>query len=372
MIHADRNAHEPVTPLRLRRTVTCPNCNEPFASTQVRFVAEHPSLAGDPVAGPQEQLRFRPSRFDSAGNAIDPAGQRCARTACPSCHCQVPRRSLVDKSLAVTVVATGSGNPTPVVAAALEDLVRSAEMLGIEASEVDPELNEWLRARPADIRQPVRVAGVDKVFPRPAFRSIRANGGARRILVTHSLSAADLAVERLPSLATCGALVVLIDERESQRVLGDTPPASVDALVETIRVLDRRVRTVRSSEPSAPARLPSVIAFALPSGWTQHSLGTGWPKLDTAGAELPQRAIATAVAEVHRRLRDTLQSNAPSMLRALAAGFDQVRLVAVPPNSAGPDAGGWTAMPLLLAAAAIDTENHLELAAAGGGTICNG
>ncbi len=55
------------------------------------WIAEDPGLMGDPALGAEYPLRFLPSRFDVAGNALDAKGQVCRDLACPNCHLSVPR-----------------------------------------------------------------------------------------------------------------------------------------------------------------------------------------------------------------------------------------------------------------------------------------
>ncbi len=77
--------------LKLRSRITCPHCWHDFSPEDALWIAESPSLLGDPVLGAEYPLRFLPSRFDLAGNALDAQGQVCRDLACPQCHLPVPR-----------------------------------------------------------------------------------------------------------------------------------------------------------------------------------------------------------------------------------------------------------------------------------------
>lgn len=77
--------------LRLRSRVTCPHCWHDFSPEDSLYIAEDAGLMGDPKLGDAYPLRFLPSRFDVAGNALDPKGQVCRDLACPECHLSVPR-----------------------------------------------------------------------------------------------------------------------------------------------------------------------------------------------------------------------------------------------------------------------------------------
>ncbi|MEM9828590.1 MAG: hypothetical protein AAF958_18525 [Planctomycetota bacterium] len=71
--------------------VTCPHCWHRFVPEDAVWVASHPDLFGDAKLGDSEKMRFLPSRFDPAGEAIDPRGYTTSSTACPHCHLVVPR-----------------------------------------------------------------------------------------------------------------------------------------------------------------------------------------------------------------------------------------------------------------------------------------
>jgi hypothetical protein len=78
-------------PLTLLRQVTCPHCWHVFGPEESLWISEHPDLIGDPKLGGNFAQRFLPSRFSVEGDAIDPAGYRTTRLACPHCHLEVPR-----------------------------------------------------------------------------------------------------------------------------------------------------------------------------------------------------------------------------------------------------------------------------------------
>ncbi|TWU65940.1 hypothetical protein V7x_14940 [Crateriforma conspicua] len=77
--------------LTLLKTVTCPHCWHAFAPEESLWVAEHPDLLGDAKLGFEHAQRFLPSRFSVEGDALDEAGYRSTRMACPNCHLEVPR-----------------------------------------------------------------------------------------------------------------------------------------------------------------------------------------------------------------------------------------------------------------------------------------
>lgn len=79
------------TSLTLRKEVTCPHCWHAFAPEESLWISEHPDLIGDAKLGVTFAQRFLPSRFSVEGDAIDAAGYRATRLACPNCHLEVPR-----------------------------------------------------------------------------------------------------------------------------------------------------------------------------------------------------------------------------------------------------------------------------------------
>jgi hypothetical protein len=77
--------------LTLQLRVTCPHCWHEFAPEDTLWISEHPDLLGDPRLGINHAIRFLPSRFTAAGEAIDSQGYACTRVACPNCHLEISR-----------------------------------------------------------------------------------------------------------------------------------------------------------------------------------------------------------------------------------------------------------------------------------------
>ena len=83
----------------------CPYCGQPVTPEEIRFVATHPSLTGDPVLGTPWPVRFLPVEFTREGLAVDPMGSPSDRPACPHCRCEFPRVFLdTDRPLAMHLV----------------------------------------------------------------------------------------------------------------------------------------------------------------------------------------------------------------------------------------------------------------------------
>ena len=66
-------------------TMRCHDCSARFQPEDVKWVATHPSLKGDPILGQEAFLRFFPSGPCPEG-VLDAKGSACTQTACPKCH----------------------------------------------------------------------------------------------------------------------------------------------------------------------------------------------------------------------------------------------------------------------------------------------
>ncbi len=69
---------------------TCPACWEKFDTGDMMHIAAHDSLRGDPVLGPDVQQRFKATRFNRAGQALDAMGLPVFDLACPHCRRKLP------------------------------------------------------------------------------------------------------------------------------------------------------------------------------------------------------------------------------------------------------------------------------------------
>lgn len=88
----------------------CPACWLRFDSGDALSIATHEELTGDPVLGPDQRLRFHPTRFNDAGIALDPMGLPAPDLACPHCRRQLPQCYLETPHHILSVVgAPGAG-----------------------------------------------------------------------------------------------------------------------------------------------------------------------------------------------------------------------------------------------------------------------
>src|SRR4029077_19265472 len=73
---------------------------------QILWISSHANELGDLRLGCEEQIRFLPTRFDVAGNALDAEGFPCSRLACPRCHLEIPREILNTEQFFVSILGT--------------------------------------------------------------------------------------------------------------------------------------------------------------------------------------------------------------------------------------------------------------------------
>lgn len=118
--------------------VPCPHCWFEFSPSNVRWIASHSELRGDPKLGREALRRFSATRFNEAGDALDAKGQVCTKLACPRCHLEIPGPMLEMPPAFISVLgAPGSGKSYFLAAAvnALRNrLARDANIRWLEAA----------------------------------------------------------------------------------------------------------------------------------------------------------------------------------------------------------------------------------------------
>lgn len=100
---------------RVLKFITCPHCWHRFQSCDILWVARHQDLRGDLIV-PDAMVRFRPSRFTPAGDALDARGMACQELACPRCHLVIPRVMLENEPLIFSLVGVPSSGKSYLVA----------------------------------------------------------------------------------------------------------------------------------------------------------------------------------------------------------------------------------------------------------------
>lgn len=163
------------------------------------WVATHPDLRGDSKLTADDGVRFLPSRFTAAGDAIDPLGSICSEIACPRCHLTIPQVAL-ERPLVIYSIAgpPAAGKSCFLAAAATEWRRRCATHFALAMVDADPiasaplARNEAMLFMPSRTDEPVSIAktelaegpyrsvqrevGVSMLLPRPFIFIIRPQG----------------------------------------------------------------------------------------------------------------------------------------------------------------------------------------------------
>jgi len=127
---------------RLVYKVACPNCWQSFFPEEVLFIAKHPGLVGDPVAGSNEYLRFLPERFTVKGEALDPRGVPTADLACPRCHLRIPEIMLEVHPLFISLIGSPASGKSYFLTAMTHSLRTILPRAGLQFTDADPHANE--------------------------------------------------------------------------------------------------------------------------------------------------------------------------------------------------------------------------------------
>ena len=125
--------------------MTCPHCWHVFSTSDVLFVSQHGELLGDPVLGPEAALRFRPSRFNLAGEALDACNTPCQLLACPRCHLSIARGMTVVAPLFVSIIGAPASGKSHFLASMTWELRRVLnEKFAISFNDADGSSNHTL------------------------------------------------------------------------------------------------------------------------------------------------------------------------------------------------------------------------------------
>lgn len=384
----------------LLESVQCSHCWQRFGTADVKFIAESPTLAGDPILGPDEALRFAPSRFDPTGAAIDPGGGRCRRLACPRCHSEVPRAALEFPVSPISVIgAPGSGKST-LLAASCWSLRRLAPLIGGSFMDSEPWFNRSLHLDEAALfgtgsagaRLPTKteisgdrhyrlalIEGREETLPRPMIFTWRIADAARLIALhdnagEHYLPGADVhARAATRHLARSRALVLALDplqDRRFARAMKGTP-ALRDAGEEldpgvhrqdlVVAELAARLREMRGISLAARGSTPIVVAVTKADLWAERLLGEDLqrePIVPPAAPDSAARIDEAMIDSIAERTRSVIRSLLPEIASSLDGLSDRVEylphsaLGASPLDLAGVARPRWAAIPFLRALAA--------------------
>ncbi len=179
----------------LLKNITCPHCWHIFKPESILWIAEHSDLLGDPVLGQEQHIRFLPSRFTVAGEAIDPRGATCRQMACPRCHLPIIRDVLESPLLFISMIG-GPGSGKSNLLASMSWLLRQtmARDFALQWGDVDAVTNRlvnsyeeqlFLAADPnkptsiaktqeqGDIYDVANIGGQSTAFTRPFIFKVR-------------------------------------------------------------------------------------------------------------------------------------------------------------------------------------------------------
>jgi hypothetical protein len=135
---------------KLKAGAVCPHCWHRFRPDETLWVAAHPELLGDRLLSAEDPVRFLPSRFTPAGEAIDPGGARTRRLACPHCHLEVPQLLLERPMVIMSVAGSPSSGKSYFISSAMwklrEDLARH---FSVAFTDTDPAMNRAITANEA-------------------------------------------------------------------------------------------------------------------------------------------------------------------------------------------------------------------------------
>ncbi len=359
-------------------SVTCPHCWAEFPPAQVRYVAEHAALMGDPVLGDSAAMRFLPSRFDARGRAIDPFGASASRMACMRCHLELPPAALELPQAIVSIVGAPASGKSVMLAAASFSLRSGLVVDGLEFVDADPSLNDLtlelesslFRSSTPDspamiaktdlagrLYRSFRVGDANWTAPKPQLFVV-GRKGKRHLLCLydnageHFLPGADAPHEPVTRhLGVSRALVFVVDPTQDQRVierLGGREAVqavggagSIDQRQDLILIeVANRVRRLRGLSAYDPLPFRIVLALSKADIWGSV---TDPPIAADFGGFRSGQSIAVPPMEVLQRAdatcREFLARYMPELLATARALDPNLRIVPFsglgnPPSSA--------------------------------------
>jgi pSer/pThr/pTyr-binding forkhead associated (FHA) protein len=129
-------------PKRLLKTVVCANCWHSFPPEDILFVAQHPDLIGDKIAGLNEYRRFLPTRFTLDGRALDERNVPTTLVACPHCHLSLPEAASEVTPIFISIVGSPASGKSYFLTAMTGKLRQLApERLRLQFTDADVVMN---------------------------------------------------------------------------------------------------------------------------------------------------------------------------------------------------------------------------------------
>ena len=253
--------------------VHCPSCRVSFAPSEVLFVAEDARLVGDPVAGPTQQLRFLPTRFDVGGAALDPEGARCTRVACPRCRIEFPRAMIELPSAFISVVGAPGSGKSHLLAAMTWGLRRERARAGAFMVDTEPKLNARLHRDEnilfgaPDSTELVRLAKTEIAGDALLYRTACVKGKDETlplplIFTLHlgAQSAEDIASSQLDNIqpATHGASLVVLYDNAGEHFL----PGADESAQPVTRHLSQSRAIIFVFDPTQDPRFRAAVGMS--------------------------------------------------------------------------------------------------------------
>ncbi len=383
-----------------KRRTTCPHCWQRFHLGDVLWVATHPGLRGDPVAGDDAMRRFLPTNYNVHGDAIDAGGSACHDLACPHCRLPVPRALLEARQLYFSLVgvpASGKSYLTAAMSWRLRDLLPNRFVWGFQdidaqgnAALIEHEQTLFLRDKPDEpvsldktqmhgshyeqVRfgdQQISLARPFQFLLTPPRHQARSRPGETetesetrsRVLNfydnagEHFLPGNDNALTPgTQHVARANALMFLFDPMQDARCRAALQPASNDPqLGDTfghasrqdaiLNEMGRRIRRYAHLDATATIKQPLIVLVSKADAWLELA-GLHWGDEPEPVLQQPDGtwAVDTALIErVSSAVRGWLQKVTPEFVSLAEGMHETVRYLPVsalggPPESVGREA----------------------------------
>lgn len=124
---------------------TCPVCWLRFDRGDIMHVAVHPDLRGDPMLPNHQMQRFRATRFNDRGQALDPMGIATSDTACPHCRRKLPPGFLDVPHHILSIVGAPQSGKSYYLSVLIKTLQQTLyKQFGASLRDSDPEQNAQL------------------------------------------------------------------------------------------------------------------------------------------------------------------------------------------------------------------------------------
>lgn len=355
--------------------ITCPHCWEQFGPVHVLHIARHSELRNDPVAGPEEYVRFLASRFNSAGLALDPRGMTSTEVACPRCHLEMPRKLLEVPALFTSIIGAPGSGKTHFLAAMTWELRQRLDKFGVGFVDASPTVNaslleaeqklflsetpetpvvvaktEQSAAGAPHLYRRVVIAGQHIEYLRPLQFHIAPVGGApgrERVLVLydnageHFLPGSFAVSDVTDHLARSQVLFFLLDPTQDPRLRArcerlnsdlaqpiklrapvGIPPRQDSILIEAANRMERK------RGPAAKGKAPLVVILAKADLWGS-SLGIDIAREPFVEGGGRLRLDLAAVYSASDACRSLLKELTPAFVTAAEQHFSPVRYVPV-------------------------------------------